>query len=115
MCVWNVCVCGIVKHTSMAFCTLILPMQVSFSLRNPDLHSVQFPAPGPEHVCLQDKWHAGRGVGAKLFETFSNLLASFPVPHPAFRHLQYPALSYCKRQKAGRGNGNEAKNSQLHG
>ena len=50
---------------------------MSFSLRNPDLHSVQFPAPGPEHVCLQDKctWHAGGRegfeVGAKLFETFS--------------------------------------------
>ena len=43
------------------------------------------------------------------------LLASFPVPRPAFRHLQYakPALLYCKRRKAGRGTGNEA-SAALH-
>ena len=34
-------------------------------------------------------------------------VASFPVPRPVFRHLQY-ALSYCKRRKAGCGTGNEA-------
>ena len=31
-------------------------------------------------------------------------LVSFPVPRPAFRRLPY-----CKRQKAGRGTGYEAK------
>ena len=32
-------------------------------------------------------------------------VASLPVPRPAFR----PALSYCKRRKAGRGTGHEAR------
>ena len=48
-------------------------------------------------------------------------LASFPVPRPAFRRLQYgkaglalaPTLPYCKGRKAGRGTGNEAKYYQL--
>ena len=33
------------------------------------------------------------------------MLASFPVPRPAFRRLQY---GNCKRRKAGRGTGYEA-------
>ena len=35
-------------------------------------------------------------------------LASFPVPRPAFRCLQYGKAGYCKRRKAGRGTGYEA-------
>ena len=35
------------------------------------------------------------------------IIASFPVPRPAFRCLQY-ALPYCKRREAGCGTGNEA-------
>ena len=34
--------------------------------------------------------------------------ASFPVPRPAFRRLAFRRLQCCKRQKAGRGTGNEA-------
>lgn len=37
-----------------------LPIQVPFSLKYPDLHSVQFSAPGPEQVDLQARLHAGR-------------------------------------------------------
>ena len=40
-------------------------------------------------------------------------LASYPVPRPAFRRLQYgKAGAYCKRQKAGHGTGNEARFAQ---
>ena len=40
---------------------------------------------------------------AGKLDLYSVLLASFPVPRPAFRRLQY-----CKQRKAGRGPGNEA-------
>lgn len=55
------------------YTVIILPVQVSFSLTNPDLHSVQFPAPGPEHVCLQDKWQAGEERGGRSIELVSRL------------------------------------------
>ena len=61
----NVCVC-------VCVCVCV-------SIKNPDC-SFQLQGHG-EHVCFQDKWHAGGGgggggggeVGAKLFETFSEL------------------------------------------
>ena len=37
-----------------------LPIHVPFSLKYPDLHSVQFSAPGPEQVDLQARLHAER-------------------------------------------------------
>ena len=49
--------------------------------------------------------------GGKRYPCNSTYIASFPVPHPAFRRLQYGkagTLPYCKRRKAGHGTGNEA-------
>ena len=42
-------------------CALVyLPIHVPFSLKYPDLHSVQFSAPGPEQVDSQATLHAVR-------------------------------------------------------
>ena len=85
------------------YTVITLPVQVSFSLTNPDLHSAQFPAPGPEHVCLQDKWQAGEEgrsieLVSRLFkatritsQSVSTLMLC--VPGPALQ-LQATQITY---------------------
>jgi len=81
VCVWYACARVVISHKKILlhqdwmnkrmYTVIILPVQVSFSLTNPDLHSVQFPAPGPEHVCLQDKWQAGKERGGRRIKLVS--------------------------------------------